>query len=80
MFINDFNGFLKYKDNIFSFSFSKNEITIFSDFAKKENELLKTYFSHSHISKNKWLNKIIIDGIIDKNTGVKFFTTDSPLY
>ena len=80
MLINDFNGFLKYKDNIFSFSFSKNEITIFSDFVKKENELLKTYFSHSHISKNKWLNKIIIDGIIDKNKGVKFFTTDNPLY
>ncbi len=78
--IDDFNGFLKYKDEFFPFSFSKNEITIHPYSIEKKIELLNEWFHNNSIPKNKWLNKIIIDGVTDKNKGVKFFVTDNPSY
>lgn len=78
--VEDFNGFLEFKEETFPFSFSDNKITIHPHSIDKWNELLGEWFHHSTNKKNKWLDKIIIDGITAKRKGVKFFVTDSPAY
>lgn len=80
MHIDDFNGFLNYKDEVFPFTFSKNKITIHPYSIDKWQEFLGEWFHHNFSERNKWLDKIIIDGVTDKQKGVKFFVTDNPSY
>ena len=81
MMINDFNGFLDFRDQMLPFSFSKNKITIHPNSIKKWNEFYEDWFHRDFNKKSKkWLDKIIIDGITDKHKGVKFFVTDNPGY
>lgn len=79
--IDDFNGFLEFRKEIFPFSFSKNKVTIHPSNIDKWNELYSDWFLKDFNTKsNKWLDKIIIDGITDNHKGVKFFVTDNPSY
>ena len=79
--IDDFNGFLEFREETFPFSFSKNKITIHPTNIDKWNELYDDWFHKDFNRENKkWLDKIIIDGIADKHKGVKFFVTDNPRY
>ncbi len=79
--IDDFNGFLEFREETFPFSFSKNKITIHPTNIDKWNELYDDWFHKDFNRENKkWLDKIIIDGITDKHKGVKFFVTDNPRY
>ena len=79
--IDDFNGFLEFREETFPFSFSKNKITIHPTNIDKWNELYDEWFHKDFNRENKkWLDKIIIDGITDKHKGVKFFVTDNPRY
>lgn len=79
--IDDFNGFLEFREETFPFSFSKNKITIHPTTIDKWNELYGDWFNNDFNKKSKkWLDKIIIDGITDKHKGVKFFVTDNPRF
>lgn len=79
--IDDFNGFLEFREETFPFSFSKNKITIHPTNIDKWNELYDDWFHKDFNRENKkWLDKIIIDEITDKHKGVKFFVTDNPRY
>lgn len=53
MIIEDFNGFLEFKEETFLFSFSNNKITIHPHSIDKWNELLGEWFHHSTNKKNK---------------------------
>lgn len=65
MIIADFNGFLEFKEETYPFSLSKNKITIHPYSPDKWNRLLEEWFHRTSNKKNKWLDKIIIEGITD---------------
>ena len=82
MHIKDFNGYLDFHNETFPFTFKKDTLTIIPPSIEKWNEFYNEWFHHdfNNNSKNKWLEKIIIDGVTDNHNGVKFFVTDSPAY
>lgn len=80
--IEDFNGYITFREEVFPFTFHKNTITILPYSLEKWNELSGEWFYRDfdkHDNK-KWLDKIILDGITDKREGVKFFVTDNPAF
>ena len=82
MHINDFNGYLDFRNETFPFTFKNDTLTIIPPSIEKWNKFYKEWFYHnfSNNSKNKWLEEIIIDGITDNHRGVKFFVTNNPSY
>lgn len=82
MIIEDFNGYLTFRDEIFPFTFHQDTITIIPYSLEKWSELSSEWFyrDFNRKDKHKWIDKIIIDGITDKHKGVKFFVTDNPSF
>ena len=78
--IEDFNGFLKFKDEIYPFSFKDNEVTIHPYSIDKWNEFREEWFHFDFGKKNKWLDKIVLEGVTDKKKAVYFYVTDNPKY
>lgn len=78
--IEDFNGFLKFKDEIYPFSFKDNEVTIHPYSIDKWNEFRAEWFHFDFGKKNKWLDKIVLEGVTDKKKAVYFYVTDNPKY
>lgn len=78
--IDNFNGFLSYKDETCPFSFMNYNLTIHPSSIEKWEELKGEWFHFTSVPRNKWTNKIIIEGITQNNTGVYFFVTDNPLF
>lgn len=56
MIIEDFNGFLEFKEETFPFSFSNNKITIHPHSIDKWNELLGEWFHHSTNKKTNYIS------------------------
>ncbi len=79
MYKKDFNGYLDFRGEIFPFTFKKDTLTIIPPSFEKWKELQSEWLSRNfnNKTKNKWLDKIIIEGIADNNKGVKFFVTNN---
>lgn len=82
VYIKDFNGYLDFHGETFPFIFKKDTLTIIPPTIEKWNEFYGEWFHRdfNNNSRNKWLDKIIIDGVTDNHKGVKFFVTDRPAY
>lgn len=63
MIIEDFNGFLEFKEETFPFSFSNNKITIHPHSIDKWNELLGEWFHHS-TNKKKQIILVVLEIIM----------------
>lgn len=73
-------GYVKFKDEEYPFEFENNGLTIIPYSKNKQLELSMEWlhnFGNSGL-RNKWIEKITIEGVTSENKGIKFYASNNP--